>query len=107
MVTKEHTYRAHVTLHIENDDGSSFPSGWSTRKSEGAAKDEPFSFKPGKNLIKGWTEGVLLMKEGERAKLHIPAIKGYGGSPVGSKGGAFYIPANSDLMFDIEILGKQ
>lgn len=47
------------------------------------------------------------MKEKERAWLHVPASKGYGASPMGSKGGAFYIPANSNLLFDIEILGKE
>lgn len=59
------------------------------------------------SLIEGWTEGVLQMKEKERAWLHVPAAKGYGASPMGSKGGAFYIPANSNLLFDIEILGKE
>ena len=59
------------------------------------------------SLIEGWTEGVLQMKEKERALLHVPAAKGYGASPMGSKGGAFYIPANSNLLFDIEILGKE
>ena len=47
------------------------------------------------------------MKEGERAFLHVPASLGYGDRPMGSPGGAFYIPANSDLLFDIEILGKE
>ena len=47
-----------------------------------------------------------MMKEGERAKLHIPAKKGYGGQEMGSPGGAFYIPKNSDLMFDIQVLGR-
>lgn len=105
-VTTKHSYRSHVTLYIEESDGSKKPSGWSTRVSDGADKDQPFSFQPGRNLIQGWTEGVLQMKEGERAFLHVPAEKGYGANPMGSPGGAFYIPANSDLLFDIEILSK-
>jgi len=60
----------------------------------------------GVNLIAGWTEGVLLMVEGERAKLHVPASKGYGAAPQGSPGGGWYLPGNSNLCFDIEILGK-
>ena len=44
------------------------------------------------------------MREGERAVLHVPSSKGYGASAQGSKGGAWYIPANSNLHFDIEIL---
>lgn len=75
--------------------------------SDGANADQPFAFQPGVNLIAGWTEGVLQMKEGERAWLHVPADKGYGQQTMGSKGGAFYIPGNSNLLFDIEILGKE
>jgi hypothetical protein len=106
MVTRDYRYRSMVTLYIEENDGSKTPSGWSTRKEHGAAADEPFEFQPGQNLIVGWTEGVLQMKEGERAFLHIPSAKGYGANPMGSKKGAFYIPANSNLLFDIEVLGK-
>ena len=106
-VTTDHRYRSMVTLYIENTkDKSRTPSGWSTRKEDGAPADSPFEFQPGQNLIQGWTEGVLKMKEGERALLHVPAAKGYGNKPMGSQGGAFYIPANSDLLFDIEITGK-
>mmetsp|Transcript_93420 Transcript_93420/g.140179 ORF Transcript_93420/g.140179 Transcript_93420/m.140179 type:complete len:183 (-) Transcript_93420:100-648(-) len=106
-VTKDYKYRSMVTLYIEDTvNKSKTPSGWSTRVSDGATKDQPFDFQPGIGLIQGWTEGVLQMKEGERAWLHVPSSKGYGKRPMGSPGGAFYIPANSDLLFDIEILGK-
>lgn len=107
-VTKDFRYTAHVTLYIEDTETKErTPSGWSTRKEDGASEDQPFAFQPGVNLIAGWTQGVLQMKEGERALLHVPSELGYGGRPMGSPGGAFYIPANSDLLFDIEILGKQ
>uniref|UniRef100_A0A7S3P875 peptidylprolyl isomerase n=1 Tax=Amphora coffeiformis TaxID=265554 RepID=A0A7S3P875_9STRA len=105
-VTKDFRYSAMVTLYIENDDKSKTPSGWSTRKEDGAPRDQPFNFQPGVGLIQGWTDGVLQMKEKERAWLHVPAELGYGARPMGSPGGAFYIPANSNLLFDIEILGK-
>lgn len=105
-VTKDHRYSSHVTLYL--DDENRTPSGWSTRKEHGAPADNPFTFQPGVNLIEGWTTGVLQMKEGERALLHVPAALGYGSRPMGSPGGGgFYIPANSDLLFDIEILGKE
>ena len=103
-VTKDNRYKSMVTLYIEEDDKRT-PSGWSTRQEDGAAADSPFEFQPGVNLIQGWTEGVLQMKVGERALLHVPSEKGYGARSTGSPGGAFYIPANSDLLFDIEILG--
>ena len=95
-----------VTLYIEEADGSKTPSGWSTRVSDGAAADKPFEFQPGVGLIQGWTDGVLQMKEGERAWLHVPSQLGYGSRAMGSPGGAFYIPADSNLLFDIEILSK-
>jgi len=106
QVTTDYRYNSMVTLYIENADKTKTPSGWSTRKEDGAAKDQPFQFQPGVNLIEGWSQGVLQMKEGERAMLHVPSKLGYGARPMGSPGGAFYIPANSDLLFDIEILGK-
>jgi len=105
-VTNDHVYSSHVTLYIEGSDGERIPTGWSTRRAHGAKKDEPFKFQPGVNLIKGWTMGVLQMEEGERALLHVPSVLGYGGKPMGRKSGNFYIPANSNLLFDIKILGK-
>ena len=107
-VTTSNRYRSHVTLYIENPDGTRTPSGWSTRESDGADRDTPFSFQPGVNLIEGWSEGVLRMREGERSWLHVPSEKGYGAQSMGSpNGGGFYIPSNSDLLFDIEILGME
>lgn len=51
---------------------------------------------------------MLNMKEGERSWLYVPSEKGYGAQTLGTHGGAgFYIPANSDLAFDIEILGQE
>jgi len=105
-VTTDHRYRSMVTLYIEGDDGEKKPSGWSTRKEDGAAADQPFEFQPGVGLIQGWTDGVLQMEEGERALLHVPSSLGYGPKTMGSPGGSFYIPGDSNLLFDIEILGK-
>ena len=107
-VTKTSRYQSHVTLYIQNADGTKTPSGWSTRVADGAAADAPFAFQPGVGLIEGWSEGVLQMQEGERSWLGVPSEKGYGARAMGSPGGSgFYIPANSDLAFDIEILGKE
>ena len=104
-VTTSSSYDSMVTLSIENPDGSLTPSGWSTRL-EHKGDGRPFSFTPGKNLIVGWTDGVLQMSEGERALIHVPYSLGYGESAQGSKGGGWYIPGKSNLLFDIEILGK-
>lgn len=49
-------------------------------------------------VIKGWDEGVVGMKVGEKKTLTITPDKGYGENAVGP------IPANSTLIFDIEVL---
>jgi FKBP-type peptidyl-prolyl cis-trans isomerase len=56
----------------------------------------PFSLN---QVIKGWTEGVPGMKEGGKRRLIIPAEQAYGAQSPSPN-----IPANSDLVFDIEIV---
>lgn len=49
-------------------------------------------------FIKGWTEALLMMKEGSKWKLYVPSELGYGQMGGGP------IPPNSVLIFDIELL---
>lgn len=49
-------------------------------------------------VIKGWTEGIPHFKEGGSGKLLIPSALGYGEQSTGS------IPANSVLIFDVELV---
>ena len=51
-------------------------------------------------VIKGWTEGLQLMKEGAKYKFFVPSDIAYGANP--RPGGA--IKANSTLIFDVELL---
>jgi len=51
-------------------------------------------------VIKGWTEGLQLMKEGAKYKFFIPSDIAYGANP--RPGGA--IKPNSTLIFDVELL---
>lgn len=52
---------------------------------------------PLSNLILGWQEGIPYFKEGGKGMLLIPSSLGYG--PKGNSG----VPANSVLIFDIEL----
>lgn len=53
-------------------------------------------------VIKGWDQGILGMKVGGKRILAIPAALAYGNQAVGSA-----IPANSDLIFEVELLKVQ
>jgi FKBP-type peptidyl-prolyl cis-trans isomerase FklB len=59
--------------------------------------NQPAEF-PVRGVIKGWTEALQLMKEGGKWELYIPANLAYG-ERARSK-----IPANSALIFEIELL---
>jgi peptidylprolyl isomerase len=65
-------------------------------------RDEPISFVLGmQQVIKGWDEGLKLMKKGSKVKFIIPPDLAYGRINLGK------IPANSTLVFDIEMLDIQ
>jgi FKBP-type peptidyl-prolyl cis-trans isomerase len=60
--------------------------------------DKPLTFGL-KQVIQGWTNGVPGMRIGGTRRLVIPAAQAYGAhSPAPN------IPANSDLVFDIELV---
>ena len=55
----------------------------------------------GKDVINGWNEGVLLMREGARYKFIIPPHLAYGGS------GADIIDPFTSIVFDIELISVE
>ena len=78
-------------------------SGWTTDGKmfdSSVARGEPATF-PLSGVVKGWTEGVQLMVEGEKTRFWIPAALAYGDKPQrpGSPSGM--------LVFDIELLHIQ
>jgi peptidylprolyl isomerase len=81
------TSTSEVTVHYTGwtTDGKMFDSS--------VTRGEPSSF-PLNQVIKGWTEGVQLMSEGEKTRFWIPEPLAYGGrrAPFGM------------LVFDIELI---
>jgi FKBP-type peptidyl-prolyl cis-trans isomerase len=81
---------------------------YGTLASDGTMFDENFTqptgfaFKLGQgNVIKGWDQGLVGMKEGGVRRLVIPSDLAYGDQANGA------IPANSDLVFVVKLLRIQ
>ncbi len=74
-------------------------SGWTTDGKlfdSSVQRGQPTSF-PLNGVIKGWTEGLQLMVEGEKRRFWIPADLAYGENPGGGRPGGL-------LVFDVELL---
>ncbi len=83
------TIRAHYTGTLL--DGTVFDSS--------RTRGEPFEFTLGAGqVIQGWDDGIVGMKVGGQRRLTIPPEMGYGDRQVGT------IPANSTLVFDVELV---
>ena len=75
-------------------------SGWTTDGKmfdSSVQRGQPANFGVGQ-VIKGWTEGLQLMVEGEKRRFWIPAELAYGENPGGGR------PAGM-LVFDVELIG--
>jgi len=78
-------------------------TGWlisdGTKFDSSVDRGTPFSFVLGAGkVIKGWDEGVALMRPGEKRRLRIPAALGYGENGTGP------IPGGATLLFDVELI---
>ncbi len=84
----------HLSMHYVGTllDGTKFDSS--------VDRGQPFEFTLGAGeVIQGWDEGIVGMKVGGKRRLVIPASMAYGNQSVG------LIPANSTLVFEVELLG--
>ncbi|MBZ0199614.1 MAG: FKBP-type peptidyl-prolyl cis-trans isomerase [Ignavibacteriaceae bacterium] len=83
------TVTVHYTGYLES--GKIFDSS--------VERDDPITFMLGQGMvIPGWEEGLKLLNKGAKAKLVIPASLAYGSVDRGE------IPANSTLIFDVELV---
>lgn len=89
---KSPTDKDTVTAHYEGKliGGQKFDSSYD--------RNQPADF-PVTGVIPGWTEALKMMKVGAKYKLFVPPELGYGASPRPG------IPANSVLVFTVELIG--
>lgn len=83
-----------ITAHYKGwlEDGTEFDSSFK----KGAAFQTVLS---NKRVIQGWILGLKDMKVGGKRKLWVPAHLAYGERQIGTM-----VPANSNLIFEIELL---
>lgn len=83
----------YIIIHYKGtlENGTEFDSSYKRGK--------PFKTRIGVGqVIEGWDMGVIGMKVGGKRKLTIPSILAYGDQEIGE------IPANSTLIFELELL---
>lgn len=83
-----------ITAHYRGylEDGSEFDSSYKN--------EQPFQcILSNKRVIQGWILGLTGMQVGGKRRLWVPAHLAYGDRQIGNM-----IPANSNLIFEIELL---
>lgn len=95
VVQNGDTVYVHYTGTLE--DGTKFDSS--------VDRGIPFDFVVGAGMvIKGWDQGLLGMKVGEKKRLVLPPDLAYGPAGITAPDGTVVIPKNATLIFDIELI---
>ncbi|WP_417874880.1 peptidylprolyl isomerase [Xanthomarina gelatinilytica] len=92
------------------EDGRLFDTSWAEvakennvyseqRDAQGGYKPFPMIYNETASLVPGFREAMLNMNVGDKARVFIPSYLGYGANGMGP------IPPNSNLVFDLEIVG--
>lgn len=104
--------------YVEGTTGSGAPAEWcaqlvthhteylldGTRLDSTRDFDRPLVFTPGLgDLIDGYEQGVIGMRNGGTRRLIVPPHLGYGSEAQRNGAGEIVIPANSTLVYDIEV----
>jgi FKBP-type peptidyl-prolyl cis-trans isomerase FkpA len=63
----------------------------------------PVNFQLG-GLIESWKKGIPLIKPGGKIKLYCPPSLAYGSQEIRNSAGVVVVPANSILVFEIELV---
>jgi peptidylprolyl isomerase len=85
---------------LVNYTGWLYENGKRTTKFDSSIGREPFRVTIGvTGVIRGWTEGLVGMKQGGKRQLIIPPDMGYG-----ARGAGGVIPPNATLEFEIDLL---
>lgn len=89
------TLAVHYTAHLL--DGTQFDSSREV--------NQPLVFTPGfGGLIDGFEQGVIGMRAGGTRRVIIPPALGFGSEPRRNAAGEIVVPANSTVVYDIEVL---
>lgn len=86
----------HYTVWLDDGEGNK-----GKRLQSSKDRNQPFTCTVGYQLIEGWSQGMVGMKEGGTRQLWVPWKLGYG---AGGRGNM--IPGKADLIFEIEFLKK-
>lgn len=83
---------------------SSVSVGYTGKLTSGSTFDQQnlITFDLGR-VIAGWQKGLPLIQKGGHIKLYIPPSLGYGATDIKNSSGVVLIPANSILIFDVEM----